>query len=177
MSVMRSMFAGIVLLLTLALIPVSATVQAAGMKIGVVNGVKVVWTSAAGQELQAQLKAKQKEFSEKIKAENAIVVGLREEIEKKSTAWSDQKKDEKIKEFNDKSQALKANDNFAREQLVKMERKGLAQISKELKAITQEYGAKHGFNVILDAQIVHYYQDAMDISDDLIKALDSAHKK
>ena len=153
----------------------SAGAVAAEFKLGVMNVQKVLTSSVAGKEAKGKFDARMKELQEKFKAEEDELLAMQKDIEKKSSAWSEETKQEKVREFQKKRRELQAKTEDARFELKNLQDKELAPILKALEKVVDGYGAANGYTVILDAKNhVIYFDEAVDISDKLIVELDAA---
>ena len=128
--------------------------DAAEMKVGVMNVQQVLVNSVSGKAAKDKFDQKMQDLQSKFKAEEQELVDMQGEIEKKSSAWSEETKQLKVREFQDKE---------------------LAPILKALEGVVDTYGKNNSFTLILDSKAgVIYFSDAVDITDELVKELDSA---
>jgi outer membrane protein len=77
----------------------ASSVLAADNKIGVMNVQKVLTSSVAGKAAKVKFDAKMKELQGKFKTEEEDLLAMQKDIEKKSSAWSEETKQEKVLEF------------------------------------------------------------------------------
>lgn len=156
----------------------SGSVMAADMKIGVMNVQKVLTSSVAGKAAKVKFDAKMKELQDKFKAEEEDLLAMQKDIEKKSSAWSEETKQEKVLEFQKRRRELQAKSEDARFELKGLQDKELAPILKALEKVVDTYGSANGYTVILDAKNhVIYFDQTIDVSDKLIVELDAAMAK
>lgn len=157
-----------------------ATVVAAGageVKVGIMNVQKVLVQSEAGQKAKVVFETKGKELEEKFSAEQAAIVELQKEIEKKGSVWSKEKKDEKVLEYNKMRRDLQTKSEDGRQEMKRLQDKELAPILKALETVVDDFGKNNGYTVILDSKnSVIYFDAANDISDALIVELNKAMK-
>ena len=103
---------------------------------------------------------------------------MQQEIEKKSSAWSAEKKEAQVREYQKKGREFQAKTEDARFELKQMQDKELEPILKTMQGVVDAYGKQNGYTVILDSKIgVIYANSAIDVSADLTKALDQAMMK
>ncbi|MDR3628968.1 MAG: OmpH family outer membrane protein [Desulfocapsaceae bacterium] len=155
----------------------SKTGNAADVKIGVMNGQKVIWTCAAGVKAKAKLEAKMKELQERFKADEQALVDLQNEIQKKSSAWTETKKNEKMTEFNTKRRDLQAKEEDARAEMNKLKETELQPIINAIQAELETFGKEHGYTVILDSNsgaVPYFNGDSVEISDTLVKEINQS---
>ncbi|MDD3816250.1 MAG: OmpH family outer membrane protein, partial [Desulfocapsaceae bacterium] len=106
------------------------------------------------------------------------LAAMQQEIEKKSSAWSAEKKEAQVREYQKKGREYQAKTEDARFELKQLQDKELEPILKTLQSVVEAYGKKNGYTVILDSKVGVLYANAtIDISADLTKALDQAMKK
>lgn len=147
------------------------------IKIGVMNVQKVLVQSEPGQKAKAIFEKKKSELEASFGDEQKAIQELQKEIEKKSSVWSKEKKDEKVLEFNKMRRDLKTKTEDGRMEMKRLQDKELEPIIKTLETVVEEYGEKNGFTAILDSKNgVVYFNKANDISDELIKELNKAMK-
>ena len=152
--------------------------NAAELKVGVMNVQKVLTSSVAGKAAKVKFDTKMKELQDKFKAEEDELLAMQKDIEKKSSAWSEETKQEKVREFQKKRRELQAKTEDARFELKNLQDKELAPILKALEKVVDAYGSANGYTIILDAKNhVIYFDESVDISDKLIVELDAAMGK
>ena len=178
MTLRTKMWAGIVLFAVVAVVQAGSCVAEDLTKIGVMNIQKVLAKSTVGQQAKSKVEEKIKGLQTKFKAEEDALAKMQKEIEKKSSAWSAEKKDEKVREFKKKRRELQAKSEDARFEVKQLQDKELGPILKSLEKIVEEYGNKNGFAAILDSKSgVIYYNKKIDVSADIIAALNATAKK
>lgn len=147
-------------------------------KIGVMNVQKIITLCDAGKDAKVRFEERMKELQGKFKTEQDELVNLQKEIEKKSSAWSEEKKTEKAREFQKLRRELQAKNEDANFELKQLQEKELQPILKALEGVVSEYGKKNGYTAILDAKGGVIYSDkSIDISDALVKELNKAMAK
>lgn len=154
-----------------------SALAASDIKVGIMNIQKVLVQSEPGVQAKERFEKKKNELEATFENEQKSLQQLKEEIEKKSSVWSKEKKDEKVLEFNKMRRDLQGKSEDARLEMKALQDKELEPIIKTLEKIVDTYGEKNGFSLILDSKAgVVYYGEALDISDDLIKELNKAMK-
>lgn len=152
--------------------------MAAAQKIGIMNAQKIIVQCDAGKEVKVRLDKKMKELQTKFKSEEENLKKLQEEIKKKSSAWSEEKKAEKVREFQKNGRNLQAKTEEARFEMKQMQDKELEPILKTLEKVVDKYGADNKYSAILDSKnSVIYYDKSVDITDEIMKKLNSAMAK
>ena len=152
----------------------SNAVAAEGKQIVTVNIQDVLLGSASGQEVKTVLEEKVGEFQTKFQTEQEEVDAMRTEIEKKSSVWSQQVKEEKERDFQKRVRELQLKSEDAQFELQQLEKQVMEPILNELQKVIAEMGEKNGYALILDSRAGILYADkSMDISELVKKELDS----
>jgi outer membrane protein len=162
--------------LLLAVVP-CVTAQAAGESIAVLNLRKVFAASEAGKKAQQEMDKKVKELQEKFKNDEDALAALQDEIEKKSSVWNEEKKQEKAIEFQKMRRDLRVKQEDANLELKKIEEQQLSPIRKELEQVIEKMAKEKGLNIILPSEVVMYFSDAVDITDEVTSSLNAASGK
>lgn len=148
---------------------------AADLKIGVMNVQKIIVTCDAGKKAKDRFDKKMKELQASFKSEEDELKKMQEEIKKKSSAWSEEKKAEKVREFQKSGRELQAKTEDARFEMKQMQDKELEPILKALEKVVDKYGKDNGYSAIMDSKNgVIYFDNKIDISDPLVKKLNEA---
>jgi outer membrane protein len=153
-------------------------VQAADLKIGVMNVQKIIVLCDAGKEAKGRFEVRMKELQGKFKGEEDNLVALQKDIEKKSSAWSEEKKSEKTREFQKLRRELQAKTEDARFELKQLQDKELEPILKALEGVVDKFGKDNGYTTIFDSKNgVIYFDNAIDVSETVVKQLNAAMAK
>jgi len=145
------------------------------IKIAIMNVQKVLVQSEAGMKAKTVFEQKNQELQTSLQADQKALQELQQEIEKKSSVWSKEKKDEQVLEFNRMRRDLNTKTEDARIEMKRLQDKELEPIVKVLEKVVDDYGANENYTMILDSKSgVIYYDQAIDISDALIKELNKA---
>lgn len=152
-------------------------VQAAGGSIGVMYMNKVFAGSDAGKMARAEMDKKVEELQGKLKQDEAALRELQEEIQKKSSVWNDQKKQEKAMDLQRMGRDYRAKQEDAQMELKKMEEEQLGPIRKQLEVVIEKVAKEKGLLMIIPSEVVLYADDSIDVSDAITKALNEQAKK
>lgn len=157
---------------------VGSNVTAAESKgIVVVNIQEVLLGSTSGQAVKKVLEDKVLEFQQKFQSEQEEVELMRVEIEKKSSVWSQQVREEKEREYQKKVRELQIKSEDAQFELQQLEKQNMEPVVQELQQVIADMGKKNGYAMIIDSRAgVHYFDQALDISDLVRKELDDRQK-
>ncbi len=151
---------------------------AAETKIAVMNVPGVLSNCEAGKVAKKKVQDRMKELDAKFKAENESLVSLQKDIEKKRSAWSEQKLQQEIRAYQKKGNELKAKTEDARFELKQLEEKEFQPIVKAFEGVFKSYTEKNDIDLVFDlakSGIVHF-EKSMEISEELIKEMNTALK-
>lgn len=151
---------------------------AAEVKIGVMNVQKIIVACDAGKEAKARFEQKMKDLQSSFKEEETALKELQDEIKKKSSAWSEEKKAEKIRIFQKNGRELQAKTEDARFEMKQLQDKELEPILKALEKVVESYGKDNGYTAIMDSKSgVIYFDKKAEISDVIVQKLNEAMVK
>ncbi|WP_153306404.1 OmpH family outer membrane protein [Desulfogranum japonicum] len=150
--------------------------QAADLKIGIIDMQRVVVTSTGGKKAQEIVNKRMKELQGDFKKDEDALLGLQKEIEKKSSAWSDEMKQEKANEFRKMRRDLMAKQEDANVEIKQLREENLGPILQELQKVVSQLGEKEGYTLILPRQAAIHVDKEIDLTDKVIKALNEASK-
>lgn len=157
--------------------PVAGTAESIN-KIATVNIQEVLLGSSAGQEVKKVLEEKVAELQGTFQKEQEEVDTLRSEIEKKSSVWSQEVREEKEREYQKRVREVQLKTEDAQFELQQMEKQLMTPVLNELQKVIKELGEKNGYSLIMDSRAGLLYVDkALDISEFVQKELDSRQKK
>jgi len=145
-------------------------------KIGVINMQKVLANSTAGKQAQKDLEKKMNELKKTFKKDEDALLALQKEIEKKSSAWSDEMKQEKAIEFQKMRRNLGTKQEDANLELKQLREKHLAPILKKLEQVVKDEAKKGGYTIVVPNNAVLYMNDSVNITEAITKSLDKAMK-
>jgi outer membrane protein len=149
--------------------------MAAELKLGVMNVQKIIVGCKAGKAAKERFDVKMKDLQSSFTGEEADLKKLQAEIKKKSSAWSEEKKAEKVREFQKSGRELQAKTEDARFEMKQLQDKELEPILKSLEKVVETYGKDQGYTMILDSKSgVIFYDKTTDVSDSIMKLLDKA---
>ncbi len=165
----------IAVLMVAAVALLAVRAQGADVKIGYVDVQRVLADSKRGQEAKKKIEARGAELNQEFLKRQQEVKALKEELERKGTLLSEEARKEKEKEYQKKVKELERFVKDSREELRQMEREVTTQILKEVEKIINELGKEKGYTLILEKQrsFILYAPEEIDLTDEVIKALDS----
>lgn len=150
--------------------------QAADAKIGVIDMKKVLSASTAGQKAQSVVEEKMKALQGTLKKDETDLVALKNEIEKKGSAWTDAVRQEKTKAFQKKGQAFQEKQEKANLELKKVREDNINPILKKLEEIVEKVAKNDGYSLVMPRNVVLYASDTTDISDKVTAELNKVMK-
>ena len=164
-------------LIAAAVLLSSTSVLAENISIGVLDMQKVVLNSDLGKVAQKEIEKRVKELEKTFKKDEDALAELQQEIEKKSSVWSEEKKQDKSIEFQKLRRDLRVKQDDANVELKQLQEKQLAPIFKELEEVVKNFAKEKGFSIILPGQAVLYAIDSVDITKEVTQALNDKAKK
>ena len=154
----------------------SVQARAAATKVAVINIQKVLVDSKAGKSAKSKMEKKMEELKAGLKKDEDKLIALQKEIQKKSSAWSEEKKQEKAIEFQKMRRDLGVKQDDANLEMKKLQEKYLTPIMKKLEGIVTEVAKAKGYTVVLPRNGVLYVDKAVDITAATTKALNAKMK-
>ena len=155
----------------------SNAIAAEKNKIVTVNIQEVLLGSTAGKAVKKVLEEKIAEFQNKFQTNQEEVDAMRAEIEKKSSVWSQQVREEKERDYQKRVRELQLKSEDAQFELQQLEKQVMEPVAQELQKVIAEMGEKNGYSMIIDSRAGLLYVDkALDISELVQKELDSRQK-
>jgi outer membrane protein len=155
----------------------SNVLAAESKQIVIVNTQEVLMESLSGKAAAEKFEEKLAEFQDKIQSEQKAVEALRDEIEKKSSVWSQQVKEEKERDYQKKVRELQLKSEDSQFELQQLQKQLIEPVAKELQKVIADVGKEKGYAMIIDSRAgLLYVDDALDISEIVRKELDSRHK-
>jgi len=124
-------------------------------------------------------------YQAKFKADEDALTSMKNDIEKKGSAWSEEVRAEKEREYQKKLRDYGVKTEDAKLEMQQLEKRHMEPILKQLHNIIAEFGKKNGYALILENTMkglsnrtgLLYADDAFDVSDQIQKELDSRLKK
>lgn len=175
MASRRNLLAGLIFVFVCLL---ASSGFSANLKLGIMNVQKIIVECDAGKAAKKRFDLKMKELQSSFKGEEEELKALQDEIKKKSSAWSEEKKAEKVREFQKNGRELQVKTDEARFEMKKLQDKELEPILKALEEVVNKYGKDNGYTAIMDGKNgVVYFDPSIDVSDVIIKKLNGALAK
>ncbi len=144
-------------------------------KIGIVNSQLVLKNSVGGKAFMTELSALDKKMTTQMQNMAKDLKKLEKELA--SPALNATSREKKAEILRNKQTAAKRFYEDSKRKFTAKQQKGMQKITKQIMPIIQNVGKSKGFTVIMEIQAVAYYDKAIDISADVIKAYDAVYKK
>lgn len=173
---MKSLRVSVLALLALLLVSASAALAAEPVKIATFNIQQIIEKSKAGAEARKLIEAKKSELQPKFKGDQDALKAMADEIEKKGSAWSEEVKAGKERDYQKKLREYQLKMEDAQFEMKQLEKKVLDPLFKDLQTIINEIGKAEGLSLIFEKSRSNgllYAADSLDISDKVVKALDA----
>lgn len=151
----------------------------AEVKIAHTNLQKALNDCAAGIKAKESLQEEAKKLEAQLNSKQEELKKLKDEIEKKSSLWNKDTREQKEKEFRAKSQEFKEQYMKYNEDLQKKKVSTEAMIIEELKDIVEDIAKKKGYTYVFERSIggVLVAPADADLTDEVIKAHNSKKGK
>jgi outer membrane protein len=172
---MQKFSLGILVLCVAAVLGV-AGVQAAETKIGAVDFQRIVKNSNQGNKIEAELKAESDRIRAELEAQKKELEDLKGKLEREAVVMSREVKEEKEIEFRVKVRNLQEADRQHRQDFNKLRAEKLQALQNEVLEIVTDLGKKGNYDLILSEISVLYASSAVDLTDAVIKTLNSRQK-
>jgi len=161
-------------------------VVAAGqtLKIATVRIQEVLAKSKVGLEAQKNLQAKANELQKNLQSDQEELAQLQNQIEMKSSVWSQDVREEKERDYQRKMRSLQMRSEDAKYEMKQLEKKFMDPILKNLNDVLAEVGADQGYSLVLADEGrglasrvgLLYASPELDITESVIKKLDAKSK-
>ena len=165
-------------LAVLAIILCAFNVSAADIaKIGIIDAQRVLETSAAGKSAQAQIKQKSSRMAGDLKTKGQEVEEIGKRLEREAMVMSQEKREDKKREYRIKLNDFKGLEKRYREELKELEKKLVSRIQKDILNLSADIGKKQGYLLIVNKLGVMYAPKSADITDSLIELYNARYAK
>ena len=148
-------------------------------KIGVLDMQELQRTSSSFQKIRERLKKKFDMLKKKLKAEEEGILRLDEELRKQSMMLSLDAKEDKQMELEKKRRHYKYIYGEVTQDMKDAEIDATRKVGREIEKIVEKIAKRDGYTIILEQGAVGliYYNDSVDITDQVRKAYDRIKQK
>jgi outer membrane protein len=162
---MKKTLIGVVIILIVGMFAFSET------KIGIVNGQKLIEGTQKGRALAAKMESIGKQKQDKFNKIQEEIKRLEKEL--MSPALNNETKEKKALELQNKKTSAKRFVEDSQREMQIMTEKEMNTLKAEIQPIIQQVGKAKGLSVIFEITAVAYFDPSVDITDDIIKIMDS----
>jgi outer membrane protein len=166
----------VILALCVAAVVGVAGAQAAETKIGAVDFQRIVKNSNQGNKIEAELKAESERIRAQLEAQKKELDELKAKLEREEVVMSREVKEEKEIEYRVKVRNLQEADRQHRQEFNKLRAEKLQALQNEVLEIVTDLGKKGNYDLIMSEISVLYASSAVDLTDAVIKTLNSRQK-
>ena len=172
---MKKLHIGLIMAMIIML---PAIMQAAELKLGVVNLQKALNECQAGKEAVAELEDEVKKRQEQVDVRQEELKKLNEEAEKKRSVWSDEMKEQKQRELQARMQEFQRFYMQSNDDLKKREQEKKTVIIKDLLEVAKKLAKEKGYTFVFETQAgVIYSPQEADLTEEVIKLYNADYKK
>ena len=158
-------------ILVMVAMGLGVNLQAAELKIGIIDFQLVVEKSQPGQRVEAGLKKEGERMEAELKKDKEELQSLKDKMEREAMVMSREAREEKEIEFRVKARNLQEKDQRYRQEFVGKQRAEIDKLRKVVLEIAQEIGKKEGFTMIVSKVGVLYNDPAVDLTDKVVQSL------
>lgn len=161
------------LLVALASLGLMATPAFADTSVGVVNVAKIMKDSKAANSVRNQLQAKQKAFQSELDAKEKALLAEDQALVKQKDSTDKAAFEKKVKEFREKAANEQRGVQAKKASLDKAFAASLEEIQKSVMEIVKQVSTEKKLNLVVSSAQVLYGDDSLDITDEVLKRLDT----
>ncbi len=152
----------------------SAASAEAEMKIGFVNGQRVINESPQATKAKKKLEKEFEKRDQELQKLAKQLQGIQENLEKNSTTMAESERRNKEREFNDLNRDFQRKQREFREDLNLRQNEEMASIYENVNKIIKKVAESEKFDLILQEAV--YFSPKIDITEKVIKALGDGSK-
>jgi len=143
----------------------------AEVKIGIINAQKLIEGTKKGRALSDKLEKFGKEKQDQITAMQNEIKKIEKELV--SPALNEATKEKKALDMQNKRTDLKRFVEDSQRGMQNLTQVEMQALQEEIKPIIQQIGRTKGLTIILEITAVAYFDESVDITDDIIRIMDS----
>lgn len=166
-------------IMLVAVLLMASSAWAADIKVGYIDMQRALNMSEAGKTAKAQLQEKLQKYQEQVNAKQSELQKLKNDLEKQGMTLNEASKAAKEKDYQQKLKDFQRYTKDAEEDLQARDAEFTKKILQTLEKIVQDYGKNKGYAMIFDARAggLLYADKTVDLTDDILKALDAENAK
>jgi outer membrane protein len=162
------------LLASVASIAVSTSAQAQELKIGYVNGERVLREAEPAKRAQAKLEAEFSKREKDLNDQNAALRAQAEKLDKDSPTLSEAEKTRRQRELVELDRDLQRKHREFQEDLTQRKNEELSNVSERATRAIKAIGDAQHYDIILQDQLVVYFSNRVDLTQKVIDALNAS---
>ncbi len=156
-----------------AVVALTASPALAAGKIGVIDFQRVLKESRGGKAAKAQIENRGKKMEAELKAKGEELEKLKKKLEAEALVMNEDARKEKERDFRIRVNDFKSmQQNYARD-FKRFEADVIKKVQKTVFKLVEGIGNKDGYTLILERAMTLYHDDAVDLTDKLIKSYDA----
>jgi outer membrane protein len=163
----------LILIALSSLMLISAPAIAADTNVGVVNVAKIMRDSKAAVSVRNQLQAKQKAFQAELDGKEKALLAEDQALVKQKDSTDKAAFEKKVKDFREKAAAEQRGVQAKKAALDKSFAAALEDIQKNVLDIVKQVAAEKKLNLVVSSAQVLYSDNSLDVTDEVLKRLDS----
>ncbi|MBI4986819.1 MAG: OmpH family outer membrane protein [Rhodocyclales bacterium] len=168
------MLKNVLVALTSLVLVASAASAEAEMRIGFVNGQRLINESPQAIKAKKKLEKEFEKRDQELQKMAKQLQGMQENIEKNSTTMAESERRTKEREFNDLNRDFQRKQRELREDLSLRQNEEMAAIYESVNKVIKKVAETDKFDLIVQEAV--YFSPKIDITDKVIKALAEASK-
>lgn len=153
----------------LGLITINAKAQ--DVKIAVLNVERIVKESKAMRDIQKQVSKKQDQYQKQVSKKQKSLEKEQKRIESKKALLSQEALTKEVKKFEEKVTDLKNFVDKRQNSLKKASLDGMNKVNEKIKDIIADIAQERDITMIIPSAQALYYEDELDISNEVLKRL------
>ena len=155
-----------------------AAFSADQVKVAIVDMAKFQQKSIAFQKIRNELRSKLQALQDKLDSEKTSLIKLEEELQKQSMMLSLDAKESKQQELEKKRRYYKYLYDELSIEMKGAEAEATKAVAKEINKVVDRIGKGSGYTIIFEKNMpgLVYFDDAIDITDEVIKSYDRSKK-
>jgi len=165
------------LVLFLSIFWCSQALAADVAKIGILNLQRVLETSDPGKTARDQIEKEKDKMLQELKKKGDEIEALQKQLERESMVMSQEKREEKEREYRIKQNDFRALNKKNNEEMQWLQKDLLDKIVKDVFELAEDIGKKEGYLLIIRSETVLYAPGSIDITDQFIKQLNEIYSK
>lgn len=145
--------------------------SAQASEVGIIDVEKIVKESKAMKYLQSKVSKKQEEYQKEVTKTQSKLESEQKNLEGKRSVLSKEAFEKEVKKFEEKVNDLKDFVDKRQNSLKAASLEGMNKVNDEIKDIISDLAKERNFDVIIPAAQALFYNDSLDVSDEVLKRL------